>query len=107
MFDVVTRGAGSRDSMRRRRGGGEDASCAGLKWTMRRASYIREQGFGEYFFHRTGHSIGEEIHGTGANMDNLETHDERKRDSVDLFFDRAGNLSAGVRRAQRGECFRG
>src|SRR5579862_4326475 len=40
--------------------------------------YIREQGFGEYFFHRTGHSIGEEIHGTGANMDNLETHDERK-----------------------------
>jgi len=40
--------------------------------------YIREQGFGEYFFHRTGHSIGEDIHGTGANMDNLETHDERK-----------------------------
>jgi Xaa-Pro dipeptidase len=40
--------------------------------------FIREQGFGEYFFHRTGHSIGEEIHGTGANMDNLETHDERK-----------------------------
>jgi Xaa-Pro dipeptidase len=28
--------------------------------------------------HRTGHSIGEEVHGTGANMDNLETHDERK-----------------------------
>lgn len=41
-------------------------------------TYIREQGFGEYFFHRTGHSIGEEVHGTGANMDNLETHDERK-----------------------------
>jgi Xaa-Pro dipeptidase len=40
--------------------------------------YIREQGFGEYFFHRTGHSIGEEIHGTGANMDNFETHDERR-----------------------------
>jgi Xaa-Pro dipeptidase len=41
-------------------------------------SYIREQGFAEYFFHRTGHSIGTEVHGTGANMDNLETHDERK-----------------------------
>lgn len=41
-------------------------------------SYIREQGFGEYFFHRLGHSIGTDIHGTGANMDNLETHDERK-----------------------------
>jgi Xaa-Pro aminopeptidase len=41
-------------------------------------SYIRDQGFAEYFFHRTGHSIGTEVHGTGANMDNLETHDERK-----------------------------
>jgi Xaa-Pro dipeptidase len=40
--------------------------------------FIREQGFGEYFFHRTGHSIGTDVHGTGANMDNLETHDERK-----------------------------
>jgi Xaa-Pro dipeptidase len=40
--------------------------------------FIREQGFAEYFFHRTGHSIGTEVHGTGANMDNLETHDERK-----------------------------
>jgi Xaa-Pro dipeptidase len=41
-------------------------------------AYIRDEGFAEYFFHRTGHSIGPEIHGTGANMDNLETHDERK-----------------------------
>jgi Xaa-Pro aminopeptidase len=40
--------------------------------------FIRDQGFAEYFFHRTGHSIGPDIHGTGANMDNLETHDERK-----------------------------
>jgi Xaa-Pro dipeptidase len=40
--------------------------------------YIREKGFGDYFIHRTGHSIGEEVHGTGANMDNLETHDERR-----------------------------
>ncbi len=40
--------------------------------------FITERGYGEYFFHRTGHSIGTEVHGTGANMDNLETHDERK-----------------------------
>ena len=39
---------------------------------------IRERGFGEYFFHRTGHSIGAEVHGSGANMDNLETHDVRR-----------------------------
>ncbi len=41
-------------------------------------NYITAKGYGEYFVHRTGHSIGEEIHGNGANMDNLETRDERK-----------------------------
>jgi Xaa-Pro aminopeptidase len=41
-------------------------------------TYIKDRGFGEWFIHRTGHSIGEEVHGTGANMDNLETHDERR-----------------------------
>ncbi len=40
--------------------------------------HIAEQGFAEYFVHRTGHSIGAEVHGAGANMDNLETHDERR-----------------------------
>jgi Xaa-Pro aminopeptidase len=40
--------------------------------------YVRAQGFEEFFFHRTGHSIGTEVHGSGANMDNLETHDERR-----------------------------
>jgi Xaa-Pro aminopeptidase len=41
-------------------------------------SHISSKGFGERFVHRTGHSIGQEVHGTGANMDNLETHDERR-----------------------------
>ncbi len=40
-------------------------------------NYIAGYGYGEYFVHRTGHSIGEEVHGNGANMDNLETRDER------------------------------
>ena len=39
---------------------------------------IRQHGYGEAFVHRTGHSIGEQVHSTGANMDNLETHDERE-----------------------------
>jgi Xaa-Pro aminopeptidase len=38
---------------------------------------LRAAGLAEYFFHRTGHSIGEEVHGNGANMDNYETHDDR------------------------------
>lgn len=41
-------------------------------------NFITVKRYGEYFVHRTGHSIGEEIHGNGANMDNLETRDERK-----------------------------
>lgn len=40
-------------------------------------SVIREAGFGEWFTHRTGHNIGAVLHGNGANLDNLETHDER------------------------------
>jgi Xaa-Pro dipeptidase len=39
---------------------------------------IEKAGYGEYFIHRTGHSIGEETHGNGANMDNLETREERR-----------------------------
>ena len=38
---------------------------------------IRAAGFGGRFVHRTGHSIALEVHGNGANMDNLETHDTR------------------------------
>jgi Xaa-Pro aminopeptidase len=41
-------------------------------------AYIAERGYAEQFTHRTGHSIGREVHGNGANMDNLETHDERR-----------------------------
>ena len=40
--------------------------------------HITKAGFGEYFVHRTGHSIGTTVHGNGANMDNLETKDERE-----------------------------
>jgi Xaa-Pro aminopeptidase len=40
-------------------------------------SVIEKAGYEKYFFHRTGHSIGEKVHGNGANMDGLETHDVR------------------------------
>ncbi|MDE3148081.1 MAG: aminopeptidase P family protein [Acidobacteriota bacterium] len=39
---------------------------------------IRAAGFGGFFTHRTGHNITHEIHGPGAHLDNLETHDERR-----------------------------
>ena len=39
---------------------------------------IDKAGFGKFFTHRTGHNIAHEIHGPGAHLDNLETHDERR-----------------------------
>jgi Xaa-Pro dipeptidase len=39
---------------------------------------IRAAGFADYFTHRTGHNIAQEIHGSGAHLDNLETHDQRR-----------------------------
>src|SRR5580700_4339683 len=48
-------------------------------WQVDKAarSVIEKAGYAKYFFHRTGHSIGESVHGNGANMDGLETHDVR------------------------------
>ena len=48
-------------------------------WEVDRAvrDHIAAAGFGDAFVHRTGHSIGTEVHGDGANLDDLETHDTR------------------------------
>jgi Xaa-Pro dipeptidase len=48
-------------------------------WEVDKAArgIIEKAGYGKYFFHRTGHSIGEKIHGNGVNMDGLETRDAR------------------------------
>jgi Xaa-Pro dipeptidase len=59
-----------------------DAFAAGMPvagWEADRAAreVIRGAGFGEWFTHRTGHNIGAVLHGNGANLDDLETHDER------------------------------
>ena len=49
-------------------------------WEVDKATrdVIEKAGYGKYFIHRTGHSIATEVHGNGANMDNLEIHDERR-----------------------------
>jgi Xaa-Pro aminopeptidase len=48
-------------------------------WEVDRAArdLITAAGYGAAFIHRTGHSLGEEVHGNGANMDDYETHDDR------------------------------
>jgi Xaa-Pro dipeptidase len=53
-------------------------SVQGWEVDVAARSHIDAEGYGEFFFHRTGHSIGTDVHGTGANMDNLESHDERR-----------------------------
>jgi Xaa-Pro aminopeptidase len=42
------------------------------------STVIHAAGFGDYILHRTGHSLGESVHGNGANMDDYETHDDRR-----------------------------
>ncbi len=48
-------------------------------WEVDRAAreVITDAGFGDQFIHRTGHSLGEEVHGNGVHMDDYETHDDR------------------------------
>jgi Xaa-Pro dipeptidase len=60
-----------------------DAINAGQRiagWQVDRATrdHIKKAGYGDYFIHRTGHSIGTDVHSNGANMDDLEIHDERQ-----------------------------
>lgn len=83
-------------------------------WQVDRAArdVIEQAGYGAAFCHRTGHSIGQETHGNGANMDDLETHEERRvlprtcfsvepgiylpefgvRSEVNVFVDAAGTV---------------
>lgn len=39
---------------------------------------IASKGYGDFYLHRTGHNIGQQVHGNGANLDNLETRDRRR-----------------------------
>lgn len=55
-----------------------DRSLQGWEVDQAARAVIEEAGYGADFVHRTGHSIGQEIHGNGANMDDLETHDMRQ-----------------------------
>jgi Xaa-Pro aminopeptidase len=77
VFEVVT---GARDAGIRRVQDAVSAGAAlhGYEVDDAARGFIESRGFGSYFTHRTGHSIGKEVHGNGANMDNFENHDERR-----------------------------
>jgi Xaa-Pro dipeptidase len=52
-------------------------SIAGWEADDAARAVIRDAGYADFFTHRTGHNIATELHGNGAHLDNLETHDER------------------------------
>jgi Xaa-Pro dipeptidase len=49
-------------------------------WEVDRAArtVLEGSGYGEHILHRTGHSLGENVHGNGVHMDDYETHDDRR-----------------------------
>jgi len=67
---------GAVNLIREKRARGE--TVCGMDADIHARSIIREGGFGERFIHRLGHSIGENIHGEGANLDSFETCDTRQ-----------------------------
>ena len=61
----------------------QDAAAAGRDlrgWEVDRAArtVLQDAGFGPHILHRTGHSLGESVHGNGVHMDDYETHDDRR-----------------------------
>jgi len=77
VFDVVTK---ARDAAAAKVISTVGAGKRIAGWEVDRASrdFINNEGFGEFFIHRTGHSISSDIHSNGANMDDLEVHDVRQ-----------------------------
>jgi Xaa-Pro aminopeptidase len=77
VFEIVT---GGRDAAiaRVKKAVSAKEPLAGYQVDDAAREFIQAKGFAEYFIHRTGHSIGRDVHGAGANMDNLETHDTRR-----------------------------
>jgi Xaa-Pro aminopeptidase len=57
---------------------GADRDVRGWEVDRAAASVLRDAGYGDRILHRTGHSLGEAVHGSGVNMDDYETHDDRR-----------------------------
>jgi Xaa-Pro dipeptidase len=77
IFDVVRDARDAALALIRARFAAKQKLCG---WEVDDAcrAVVEKAGYGPYFIHRTGHSIGEEVHGNGVNIDNLETRDERE-----------------------------
>lgn len=56
----------------------EGRALRGFEVDRATRTVIERSGFGAQFIHRTGHSLGEDVHGNGVHMDDYETHDDRR-----------------------------
>ena len=76
-FGVIVAG---RDAAIRKVQAAVSAGQAVHGWEVDRAcrDVITQAGFGDQFIHRTGHSLGEDVHGNGVHIDDYETHDDRR-----------------------------
>jgi Xaa-Pro aminopeptidase len=94
----------------------EEAARAGRDvrgWEVDRAAraVLEQAGYGDRILHRTGHSLGESVHGNGVHLDDYETHDDRRvlpgagfTIEPGLYFERFGvrteiNMFRGAREA--------
>ena len=84
---VPDRFATAFEAIRRARDAGVDLVQQAMRagrdlrgWEVDRAasSVLHAAGYGDHILHRTGHSLGESVHGNGVNMDDYETHDDRR-----------------------------
>jgi len=80
MADAFAAAAAARqaavDLVQQRTTAGQDVR--GFEVDRAASNVLRTAGYGERILHRTGHSLGESVHGTGVNMDDYETHDDRR-----------------------------
>ena len=74
--DRARPGRGGRAGRRRRPQ--RPRRCAAGRSIARRATCSQHAGYGEHILHRTGHSLGESVHGNGVHLDDYETHDDRR-----------------------------
>ena len=77
IFDIVV---GARDAALHYLEDAHDQGTAVLGWQADQVArdFISSRGYGEYFTHRLGHSIGFEVHSEAVNLDGFETHDTRR-----------------------------
>jgi Xaa-Pro aminopeptidase len=76
VFAIVAEARDAAVALVRDRMAAGDPVC-GWELDVAARDVIEKAGYGEYFIHRTGHNIAQDLHGNGTHLDNLETHDER------------------------------